>query len=282
MDAAHTTDHTHRTIAFRRRLAAGLLIALVLTGCVRRRMLIRSNPPGAMVYVDDYQIGTTPVAHDFTYYGTRKIKLVKDGYQTLTVYQNIPAPWYEVPGIDFFAENLVPQTIYDRHTLEYQLTPQLVTPTDALLDRGETLRQSTYQTSGSLGMPSPVEPIPATDSGPASRGAPLENLPAPPSSLPPSAPAGPTIAPPASNAPGTMPNVPASPTPAPQAVPAPWTLPPAAAAPPQSTAPIAPSVPAPAYPSTPSAEGYGPALGQPNAGSAYPSGTAPMLRAPRR
>ena len=31
-------------------------------GCVQRRMTVRSNPPGALVYVDDYQIGTTPVS----------------------------------------------------------------------------------------------------------------------------------------------------------------------------------------------------------------------------
>ncbi|MEI6037860.1 MAG: PEGA domain-containing protein, partial [Planctomycetota bacterium] len=39
------------------------------TGCVQRRMTIRSNPPGALVYVDDYQIGATPVSTDFIYYG---------------------------------------------------------------------------------------------------------------------------------------------------------------------------------------------------------------------
>ncbi|NCY03200.1 MAG: PEGA domain-containing protein [Planctomycetia bacterium] len=76
-----------------------LLVAVLLvaaTGCVQRRMTIRSNPPGALVYVDDYQIGTTPVSTDFIYYGTRKIRLVKDGYETLTVRQPFPIPWYEV------------------------------------------------------------------------------------------------------------------------------------------------------------------------------------------
>jgi hypothetical protein len=42
-----------------------LLLAVAATGCVQRRMTIRSDPPGALVYVDDYQIGTTPVSHDF-------------------------------------------------------------------------------------------------------------------------------------------------------------------------------------------------------------------------
>ena len=59
-------------------------------------MTVRSNPPGALVYVDDYQIGTTPVSTDFVYYGTRKIRLIKDGYDTLTVQQPFPVPWYEI------------------------------------------------------------------------------------------------------------------------------------------------------------------------------------------
>ena len=56
-------------------------------------MTIRSNPPGALVYVDDYTIGVTPVSTSFIYYGTRKIRLVKDGYETLTVMQPISPPW---------------------------------------------------------------------------------------------------------------------------------------------------------------------------------------------
>src|SRR5262245_62187583 len=83
----------------------GVVIALAVLmfapGCVRRRLMVRSNPPGAMVYVDNQPIGTTPCATSFVYYGTREIKLVKPGFETLTVKQPIPAPWYQYPGIDF-------------------------------------------------------------------------------------------------------------------------------------------------------------------------------------
>ena len=97
--------------------SAGPCSALVLctsqSGCVQRRMTVRTNPPGALLYVDDYPIGTTPCSTSFTYYGTRKIRLVKDGYETLTVMQSIPAPWYEYTPIDFVAENFVPGQIRD-------------------------------------------------------------------------------------------------------------------------------------------------------------------------
>jgi hypothetical protein len=130
----------------RRAVWAGILVAVVLlpvqSGCVQRRMTIRTNPPGALVYVDDYEIGTTPVSTDFTYYGTRKIRIVKDGYETLTVMQPIPAPWYQYPPVDFITENFVPGQIRDQRILDYQLKPQMVVPTDQLLSRAESLRHN--------------------------------------------------------------------------------------------------------------------------------------------
>ena len=121
-----------------------MLVVLVLLGCacgcVSRRMTIRSNPPGAHVYVDDYEIGATPVSHNFIYYGKRKIRLVKDGYETLTVMQSIPMPWYQIPPLDFVSENIVPGEIRDHRTITYQLAPQCVVPQDHLLARAEGLR----------------------------------------------------------------------------------------------------------------------------------------------
>jgi len=146
--------------------SCGPLLLIVLCagqiGCVQRRMMIRSNPPGALVYVDDYEIGTTPIASNFTYYGQRKIRLVKEGYETLTVMQPVPAPWYQIPPLDFFSENLVPGEIRDHHTFTYQLTPRRVVPTDQLLGRAENLRRG-MQTIGTVGplSPPPVGPTPA-------------------------------------------------------------------------------------------------------------------------
>jgi len=157
LSSAHRPLHCAWILA-----AIGLLACL--PGCVRRRMTIRTNPPGAAVYVDDYQIGTTPVSHNFTYYGTRKIRLVKDGYETLTVMQPIPPPWYQVPPVDFIAENLVPGEFSDRRTLSYQLTPQRAVPREQLLERAEGLR-SRAQSSGMV-RSSPSVPIGSVPAGP--------------------------------------------------------------------------------------------------------------------
>ena len=117
-------------------IAVGLTLALLAAGgCVQRRMTIRSNPPGATVYVDDYEIGTTPVSTNFTYYGSRKVRLVKDGYETLTVLQSVPAPWYEIPPLDLVSENFVPGEVRDQRQFCYQLRPQAVTPAAQLIER---------------------------------------------------------------------------------------------------------------------------------------------------
>ncbi|MAT68800.1 MAG: hypothetical protein CMJ58_04685 [Planctomycetaceae bacterium] len=125
------------------------VLLLVSPGCVRRRLLVRSNPPGATVYVDNQPIGVTPCAVTFTYYGTREIRLVKPGYETYTVNQPIPAPWYEIPPLDFVSENVVPNEIQDYRTVTYPLTPQVIVPTETLIQRADQLRQAAH-TGGPL------------------------------------------------------------------------------------------------------------------------------------
>jgi len=140
-------------LGVRRHIVDSLLIGIVLVASialpahatVRRRLNVNSNPPGALVYVDNQQIGTTPCSVDFTYYGTREIRLIKPGFETLTVNQPIPAPWYEYVPLDFVSENLIGMKVRDNRTVSYNLAPQLVIPTSELIDRANQLRQDTLQ-----------------------------------------------------------------------------------------------------------------------------------------
>ena len=77
----------------------------------------------------------TPVAISPIYYGNRTIRLVKDGCETKTVKEPMPPPWYEIPPLDFFSENVVPGTLNDSRTLDFQLQPQGVVPKEELLAR---------------------------------------------------------------------------------------------------------------------------------------------------
>lgn len=121
-------------------LLALLAAAFCQTGCVYRRMTIRSNPPGALVKVDGDEIGYTPCAVEFTYYGTREITLTKPGYETLTTLQKVSAPWYQYPVIEFVADNLSPVKVTNRHEFSYTLQPQVIVPTDELLERAKSHR----------------------------------------------------------------------------------------------------------------------------------------------
>lgn len=171
-------------------------------GCVQRRMTVRSEPPGALVYVDDYQIGTTPVSTDFIYYGTRKIRLVKDGYETLTVRQPFPVPWYEIFPLDFVTENLWPWEIRDERVVDLALAPAAATPPESVVARAEQARLA----AGSLPPPPPSQPAAQQPVAPQPIPAPppqqlpmVQPLPAPapavgPQMLPP--PAGLTLPPP--------------------------------------------------------------------------------------
>jgi hypothetical protein len=140
-------------------MTLALTLCMGLCGCVERRMTVRSNPPGAILYVDNYEIGPTPISTGFTYYGTREFKLVKDGYETLTVKQEIPPPWYEIFPADFVAENFVPGQIRDQRMLDFQMKPQMVVPTDQLIARAEGLRRSAHGIPGiSSETVSPIAP----------------------------------------------------------------------------------------------------------------------------
>jgi len=133
-----------RQAAARRFVLGTLLVALTVlsSGCgVRRRLNVRTNPPGALVYVDNQLIGETPCGVDFTYYGTREIRVVKPGFESLSINQPIPTPWYEYPPLDFVSENLWPAKIRDNRTVVYDLQPQLMIPNHQLIQQGEQLRR---------------------------------------------------------------------------------------------------------------------------------------------
>ena len=122
------------------RSVGAITVILMLSGCVSRRMMVYSDPPGALVLLEGKEIGTTPVSVDFTYYGTRELTLVKDGYETLTVQQKVQAPWYQMPVIEFFADNFTPGHVTDRHQFRYAMQPQRLVPNAELQRRAEMLR----------------------------------------------------------------------------------------------------------------------------------------------
>jgi hypothetical protein len=123
--------------------ALALLLALATlasSGCVSRRLMVNSNPPGAMVLVEGKEQGYTPTGIDFTYYGTRELTLIKDGYETKTQLVPVRAPWYQWPVIEFFSDNFLPGRVTDRQSIQFELEPKQMVPNQELLNRGQSLR----------------------------------------------------------------------------------------------------------------------------------------------
>ncbi len=134
--AVTTTWHICRTLV----LASSMIVTLCGCGSLHRRITVRSDPPRALVLVDGDEKGYTPMQMDFTYYGTREITLIKDGYETLNAMQKVRTPWYQIVPLDFFSDNFLPFKVTNRHEFSYQLQPQVVVPTGELLDRANAFR----------------------------------------------------------------------------------------------------------------------------------------------
>jgi hypothetical protein len=150
------------------RTAAFLLpLALALTtGCVERAFVITTEPFGAVVYDEKNQpLSGSPADKSFVYYGKYRFTIVKDGYQTLVVEEDVKPPWYEWIGIDFISENLIPWTVRDIRRFHYKLQPATFVPLDNVLDMGKMLRAK-GQTIGEPLPPGPVgQPAPETPPG---------------------------------------------------------------------------------------------------------------------
>jgi hypothetical protein len=155
---------------------------ICLSGCVRRRMTVRSNPPGATVYLDGKEIGRTPFSANFDFYGKREFRLVKDGYATKTVIKPVSMPWYEIPGIDFVSEILLPGKLTDHKFYEFDLEPERLVPNHELLARAEELRykahsNGTIQYSENINYPTPTPtPTPILTPTPSSTPLPIPTL----------------------------------------------------------------------------------------------------------
>lgn len=113
----------------------------LFSGCVEQTMTIQSDPPGAVVYMNDQELGRTPVTKDFTWYGDYDVQVRLEGYETLSTHKMITAPaWNWVP-FDLLA-NLVPMTFKDHRDLKFTLKPMDATKEDpqSLLSRADYLK----------------------------------------------------------------------------------------------------------------------------------------------
>ncbi len=126
----------------RRWIATMAVAAAALGGCVEREMKITSEPAGALVYVSDREVGRTPLALPFTWYGDYDVLIRMDGYKTLRANANITPPWYEVPPLDLLS-HMAPWTYHDRRFLNYKLEKQEQLTDEQLIKQAEEMKRRT-------------------------------------------------------------------------------------------------------------------------------------------
>ena len=146
---SHPPSERGRNVCHRFSLARLFVLCLSVclclgSGCVYRRIIVRSDPPGARVILDGQEVGYTPTGIPFTYYGTRRLTLVKPGFETHTELVSIPPPWYQVFPVDFASDNFLGVHVADRHDINWQLSPQTVMPLDQLQQRADSLRSEAH------------------------------------------------------------------------------------------------------------------------------------------
>jgi len=111
-------------------------------GCIERTVTINTEPAEATVWLNDQEVGKSPVKAPFTWYGDYDIIIRKPGYETVRTHHNIQTPWYELPGIDFFTECLMPFTVHDDRVLEtYVLAEQQLPDRETLLEAAAQARE---------------------------------------------------------------------------------------------------------------------------------------------
>ncbi|MEX2671370.1 MAG: PEGA domain-containing protein [Phycisphaeraceae bacterium] len=118
------------------------LFAVVLAGgCVQRTITVTSDPPEALVYLNDVEVGRTPLRVPFTFYGVYDVRLEREGYETLQTATEAEAPWWETPGPDLVAEALPGDQHVNLHW-HYDLSPSEPIDPDELLDHARQLRST--------------------------------------------------------------------------------------------------------------------------------------------
>ncbi|MEO1583469.1 MAG: PEGA domain-containing protein [Planctomycetota bacterium] len=132
-----------------KRFAAVCVCALPMAGCLERTITVTSEPPGAIVTLNEVEIGRTPVTTEFRYFGVYDVRVRKDGYEPLVTTREASPPIWEYPPIDLLAMAApwrVKTSIEWGFELEAEVEPgsaEALQAEQELLDRATDLRDAT-------------------------------------------------------------------------------------------------------------------------------------------
>jgi hypothetical protein len=106
--------------------AAARILALAtlaaLAGCRSKQVVITSDPPGAVVTMNDVEVGRTPTTASFVHYGEYDVLLTLEGYEPLRTSAKASAPIYDWPPLDLATAAVPGETTIRWH---FKLEPAL-------------------------------------------------------------------------------------------------------------------------------------------------------------
>lgn len=130
-------------------LVVAALCVGALSGCLSRRVSITSEPSGATVWMNDVEVGRTPVEAAFLYYGSYDVRVELAGYEPLRTKARARTPLYEYMPVDL-AANAVPgaESVVKWHfvlepALERSLSKEALEA--GLMERANALRGRTAE-----------------------------------------------------------------------------------------------------------------------------------------
>jgi len=105
-------------------MVISIIATTILVGCVERRLTINTRPQGALVTLNDEEIGQSPVTVSFEWYGDYNVRISKEGFETLKTHRELKAPLHDKFPFDFFAQLLNPNRIVDSYEWTFELEPK--------------------------------------------------------------------------------------------------------------------------------------------------------------
>ncbi len=119
---------------------AVILIVIAVSGCVERELTINTQPQGAVVTLNDEEIGTSPVTVSFNWYGDYCVRISKEGYETLNTHRELKGPWYDKFPFDFFAQIVSPKRTVDKYEWTFTLEEKKQINPQELVEKAQRLR----------------------------------------------------------------------------------------------------------------------------------------------
>jgi hypothetical protein len=113
----------------------------LLSGCVERELKINTKPQGALVMLNDEEIGTSPVTVSFNWYGDYRVRISKSGFETLNTHRKLKGPWYDHFPFDFFAQIVYPKRIVDSYEWTFELSPKQQISREELIRKADELKK---------------------------------------------------------------------------------------------------------------------------------------------